>query len=425
MEHEPHTVGVVGLGYVGLPLAVALGATRRVVAHDIDPVLVRSLGDGVDPAGEVSAQAIRSSRVTFTTDPRLLAQAEVVIVAVPTPIDATKRPDVSALESAARTVGENLAPGALVVFESTVYPGCTEDLCLPILESASGQRVDEGFELAYSPERVVPGDAARTLEKVDKLVAGRTERALERALELYRSVVTEGTVHPVASIRVAEAAKVLENVQRDLNVALMNECALIFDRAGIDTNEVIDAAATKWNFHPYRPGLVGGHCIGVDPYYLTHMAERLDYHPDVILAGRRVNDGMGRFVARKVVELLIAADVRVRGSIVAVLGLTFKEEVADLRNSRVVELVDELARHGIELVLHDPLADPRRVEAIFGQKAVSNWSERRLDGLVLAVPHAEYLRSVPNWLADNPACGVVVDVKGVLPRSGVPGRWRL
>ena len=417
-------VAVVGLGYVGLPLAVALGATRQVVAYDIDAALVCSLDSGVDPAGEISGDAIRRSNVTFTTDARLLAQAEVVIVAVPTPIDATKRPDVSALESATRTVGENLAPGALIVFESTVYPGCTEDLCLPILELSSGRKVDEGFELAYSPERVVPGDAARSLEKVDKLVAGHTPIALKRALDVYRSVI-EAPVHPVASIKVAEAAKVLENVQRDLNIALINECALIFDRAGIDTNEVIEAASTKWNFHSYRPGLVGGHCIGVDPYYLTHMAERLGYHPDVILAGRRVNDGMGRFIGRKVVDMLIAADRRVRGSVVAVLGLTFKENVGDLRNTRVMELVGELVEHGIDVLLHDPVADQASAEHVFGRPLVSTWSDRRLDALVLAVPHTEYLKTVPAWLAAVPTCPVIVDVKGVLVPSDRRGYWRL
>lgn len=413
------TVAVVGLGYVGLPLAVALGAPasgRHVVAFDVNASLVQSLIDHVDPAGEVASADIEKSDVTFTMDATRLRNADAIIVAVPTPIDATKRPDISALRAATRTVGENLSPGTLVVFESTVYPGCTEEVCIPVLEAASGLRADEAFEVAYSPERVVPGDAARTLQKVDKLVGARTISGLERALELYRCVVTQAKVHPVSSIRVAEAAKVLENVQRDLNIALMNELALVLDRAGIDTNEVIDAASTKWNFHPYRPGLVGGHCIGVDPYYLTYMAERLGYHPDVILAGRRVNDSMGRFVARKVVDLLIQADVRVRGSVVTVLGLTFKEDVADLRNSRVVELVDELAVHGVDLVLHDAVADAAQVETVYGRPPVQDWRQRRPSALILAVPHQVYRKELPKWLAER-SVPVVVDIKGTLARE--------
>ncbi len=422
-------VAVVGLGYVGLPLAVALGATRQVVAYDIDAALVCSLDSGVDPAGEISGDAIRRSNVTFTTDARLLAQAEVVIVAVPTPIDATKRPDVSALESATRTVGENLAPGALIVFESTVYPGCTEDLCLPILELSSGRKVDEGFELAYSPERVVPGDAARSLEKVDKLVAGHTPIALKRALDVYRSVI-EAPVHPVASIKVAEAAKVLENVQRDLNIALINECALIFDRAGIDTNEVIEAASTKWNFHSYRPGLVGGHCIGVDPYYLTHKAERVGLHPQVILAGRRINDKMGAFVADRVIKELIRLGWPAPKGIVTVAGLTFKEDIPDLRNTKVIDVIRELEDFGLTVQVHDPVADPSEAEKNHGIALIAAEDLKPAHAVVLAVAHTQFNAGGWPWINSLLAPGkrFVADIKGILPPGDAPKDvvyWRL
>lgn len=431
MSAPEGTVGVVGLGYVGLPLAVALAAHRGVVAHDINPRLLASLREGVDPSGEVSGDilALIDDNLAFTQDPSALAEAEAVLVAVPTPIDATRRPDLSALRAATAVVGRHLAEGALVVYESTVYPGCTEDVCLPILERESGMRCDVDFELAYSPERVSPGDAARTLRNVDKLVGARTPRGLERALDLYRGVV-DAPVHPVNSIRVAEAAKVLENVQRDLNIALMNECALIFDRAGIDTNAVIDAASSKWNFHAYRPGMVGGHCIGVDPYYLTHMAELLGYHPEVILAGRRINDEMGRFVASKTVRELIRRHKVVAGARVAVLGVTFKEDVPDVRNTRVVDLVSELRAHGVEVSLCDPLADPDQVRGAFGGELVSLSALVDLDAVVFAVPHAEYrgldLEELRVRCGDAP---VIIDVRGVVDRDAATRLgfrlWRL
>lgn len=381
---------VIGLGYVGLPLAVAFSRQEGtvVVGFDVNARLVRDLNHGIDPAGEVEPDP---DAVIFTTEPEALWNSDVFIVAVPTPIDETKRPDLSALQAASQCVGQALreSRGALVVYESTVYPGCTEDLCLPILEEASGLKADQDFDVAYSPERVVPGDAMHSLERVTKLVAARNPKVLDFVATLYQGITK---VHKVSSIRAAEAAKVLENTQRDLNIALMNECALIFERAGIDTNEVIDAAATKWNFHPYRPGLVGGHCIGVDPYYLTYMAERLGYRPEVILAGRRVNDSMGEYVAEQTVRALNKKGIASKNARVAVLGLTFKENVRDLRNSRVFDLVQSLESYGCLVILHDAHAgDGDEVEKIYGRPAASSVTDLgNLDAIVVATPHDAY-----------------------------------
>ncbi len=404
-------VAVIGLGYVGLPLAAAFAKHLSVVGFDVDEGLVEKLHAGIDPAGEVVGPF--PDQLSFTTNAEALVGVSTYIVAVPTPIDDTKRPELTALRSATRCIGATLKPGDLVVYESTVYPGCTEDVCIPLLEQSSGLSVDEDFDVAYSPERVVPGDAAHSLEKVVKLVGARSEKVAKRVASLYSDVVGVHSVHRVSSIRVAEAAKVLENTQRDLNIALMNECALIFDRAGIDTNEVIEAAATKWNFHAYRPGLVGGHCIGVDPYYLTHMAELLGYHPEVILAGRRVNDSMGRFVATKTMQLLRGRGGQLR---VAVLGLTFKENVRDLRNSRVLDLVAELEQWGAEVVLHDPRADPEQVKRVFGKKPVRSLDDLGdVDAVVLATAHDEYEGLI------FPENVVLVDVKGLYDEAD----WRL
>lgn len=405
-------LAVIGLGYVGLPLALAFERTappgRKVIGYDVNKGHVSSLRDGVDPAQEV--EFTERDQIQFTSEHSDLAGVDVFVIAVPTPIDSTKRPDLSALREATRVVGRQVRRGCLVIYESTVYPGCTEELCVPILEGASGLKVDKDFDVAYSPERVVPGDAEHSLHRVTKLVAARTEGALAAVERLY-SPITK--IHRVSSIRAAEAAKVLENTQRDLNIALMNECALIFDRAGIDTNEVIDAAATKWNFHPYRPGLVGGHCIGVDPYYLTHMAERLGYHPEVILAGRRVNDSMGRFVATKTMQLLRGRAGEMR---VAVLGLTFKENVADLRNSRALDLVQELEAWGADVVVHDPRAAPEHIQQVFGKKPVRSLDDLGdVDAVVIATAHDEYKGLI------FPEDVVLVDVKGIYDEAD----WRL
>lgn len=420
-------VGVVGLGYVGLPLALALAEHHDVVAFDVSKALIEALWDNRDPSGEVSSEQLAAVRescvIRFTVSPADLKSAKAVIIAVPTPIDETRRPDLSALESATETVAREIGHGTLVVYESTVYPGCTEDRCLPILQRMLGLRDVEDLDLAYSPERVVPGDATRTVTSVPKLVAGQTERALLRAMELYGCIVDK--LVPCSSIRVAEAAKVLENTQRDLNIALMNECALIFERAGLDTNEVIDAACTKWNFHDYRPGLVGGHCIGVDPYYLTHMAELLGYRPEVILAGRRINDSMGTLLAQRLVrEMLLHGQIG-QPIMVGILGLTFKENVSDLRNSRVLDLVRELRRMGSITPLHDPHAADDDVYRIYGY-SLSDTVER-CDALVVAVPHDEYRNLSAADLAamctTSDLKPVLLDVRGIYPKGMLDDRF--
>jgi UDP-N-acetyl-D-glucosamine/UDP-N-acetyl-D-galactosamine dehydrogenase len=432
-ERSPATVAVVGLGYVGLPLALALGRHGPVVGFDIDAERIAAYRGARDPSGELDEYAFDDTCVEFTDDPIRIAAATIVIVAVPTPLDETRRPDLSALLSATELVGAHMRRGVVVVFESTVYPGATEDICAPVLERVSGLRRGVDFKLGYSPERINPGDAAHSLEAVVKVVAGEDAQTLDQVDALYRKVVRAGT-YRAPSIRVAEAAKVLENTQRDLNIALMNELALIFARAGIETHEVIDAAASKWNFVAYRPGLVGGHCIGVDPYYLTHMAEMLGYHPDVILAGRRVNDSMGQFVGQVTVKRLIAAGKNVAQSRVLVLGVTYKPNVADLRNSRVREVVRELLDHGVEVVLCDPLADRRQVEREYGLPLTRITQVRdqlrNLDGIIVAVGHREVRELSPANLRElcrtNPT---LVDVQGLYRRCTAEragfSYWRL
>ena len=429
LDISDSTIAVVGLGYVGLPLACALGRHARVIGFDIDERRVEAYRKGHDPSGELSAEGFVDTNVEFTNDASQLGTADVVIVAVPTPLDDTRRPDLSALFDATRLVGRFMRKGVIVVFESTVYPGLTEDECGPLLAEASGMRCGVDFKLGYSPERINPGDVEHSLASVSRIVAAQDEETLDAIDSMYRRIVDAGT-HRAPSIRVAEAAKVLENTQRDINIALMNELALIFDRAGIDTSAVIDAAATKWNFVPYRPGLVGGHCIGVDPYYLTHLAEKLGYHPDVILAGRRVNDAMGLFVGRVAIKQLIAAGKNVAQSRVAILGVTFKENVADIRNSRVRETVAELRDHGVEVVITDPRADPGEVARAFGVPLSPLDELRNVDGLVVAVSHREYALTCPSHLRalcrHNP---VLLDIKGVYDRATTEAAgfayWRL
>jgi UDP-N-acetyl-D-galactosamine dehydrogenase len=422
-------VAVVGLGYVGLPLALALGRRRRVIGFDIDSARIAAYATGHDPSRELSPTCFVDTRVEFTGDASRLREADIVIVAVPTPLDDTRRPDLSALIGATELVGANLQPGSIVVFESTVYPGATDDVCGPVLERTSGLRRGRDFKLAYSPERINPGDLEHSLESVVKVVSAEDPETLDRIDELYRSIVRAGT-YRAPSIRVAEAAKVLENTQRDLNIALMNELALIFARAGIETHAVIDAAASKWNFADYRPGLVGGHCIGVDPYYLTHMAEKLGYHPEVILAGRRVNDSMGHFVGQAAVKQLIAAGKNVAQSRVLVLGVTFKPNVSDIRNSRVREVVRELLDHGIEVVLCDPLADSEQVEREHGLPLSTLEAIHNIDGIIAAVGHREYrempLERLRGLCRGNP---MLVDVQAIYPREAAEQAgfryWRL
>ncbi|MFO7566370.1 MAG: nucleotide sugar dehydrogenase [Enhygromyxa sp.] len=422
-------VAVVGLGYVGLPLALALGRRRRVIGFDIDAKRIAAYQAGHDPSCELAPSRFADCELEFTSDPSRIRAAKIVIVAVPTPLDETRRPDLSALISATEQVGANLQPGSVVIFESTVYPGATEEVCAPALERSSGLRRGQGFRLAYSPERINPGDLEHSLESVVKVVAAEDHETLERVDALYRSIVTAGT-YRAASIRVAEAAKVLENTQRDLNIALMNELALIFARAGIETHAVIDAAASKWNFAEYRPGLVGGHCIGVDPYYLTHMAEMLGYHPEVILAGRRINDSMGHFVGQAAVKQLIAAGKNVAQARVLVLGVTFKPNVSDIRNSRVREVAHELLEYGVEVVLCDPRADAAQVEREYGLPLSSLESVRNIDGVIAAVGHQEYrdlpLERLRGHCRGNP---MLVDVQAIYAREAAQragfSYWRL
>jgi len=424
------TVAVVGLGYVGLPLAVEFGKRLRTIGYDQAERRLAALRAGADPAGEVPAAELREARqLEFTADPGALRAADFILVAVPTPVDAAHQPDFGPLIAASRTIGAAMKRGATVVYESTVYPGATEEICIPELERSSGMKWRRDFHVGYSPERINPGDREHTLAHVRKVVAGDELATLERIAELYQTVVTAG-VHRVSSIQVAEAAKVIENTQRDLNIALMNELAIIFNRLRLDTTEVLEAAGTKWNFLPFRPGLVGGHCIGVDPYYLTHKAERTGYHPQVILAGRRINDGMGKYIAEQTVKCMIAAGSAVKGAKVNVLGATFKENVADLRNSKVLDIVAELGSYGVEVFIHDPLADADEVRALYG-RPLTPWDElRSADALIAAVAHQQYRALRIEQLLEKLAPrGCLVDVKSLFDRAAVEAAgykvWRL
>jgi UDP-N-acetyl-D-galactosamine dehydrogenase len=418
------TVAVIGLGYVGLPVALACAKHFTTIGFDIDAARIAELRSGVDRNGETDAAALNSN-IAFAADPAALSKASFFIVAVPTPVDIDNRPDMRALLGACELVGKAMKPGACVVFESTVYPGLTEEVCGPLLAKVSGLREHADFTLGYSPERINPGDHEHALEKITKIVAGEDRATLERVAAVYERFVTVG-VHRAESIRVAEAAKVIENTQRDLNIALMNELAIIFDKLGIRTHDVLRAAGTKWNFLRFTPGLVGGHCIGVDPYYLTTKAEQIGYQPQVILAGRRINNGMGAFVAQKCVKMLVEQDVRLKHARVGVLGLTFKENVSDLRNSRVPDIVRELASFGVKSFIHDPLADAGLAEHEYGL-TLSPLSEfTQLDALILAVSHKEFLHAgAAPLLKMLAAGGVFIDVKSAFSPADFPRYWSL
>ena len=425
-----HTIAVVGLGYVGLPLAVEFGRKFKTVGFDLSEEKVAAYRRQIDPTGEVSTEDFKAATLlSVTTDPKALAVADVVIVAVPTPVDEAHQPDFSPLLGASQSVGKHLKRGATVVYESTVYPGATEEVCIPILEKHSGMVWKTDFFVGYSPERINPGDKERTLTKIVKVVSGDTPETLERVAQVYASIVKAG-VHKASSIRVAEAAKVIENTQRDLNIALMNELSIIFHRLGIDTMEVLKAAGTKWNFLPFRPGLVGGHCIGVDPYYLTHKAEKIGYHPQVILAGRRINDGMGKFVAEQTVKHLIQAGFHVRGENIVVLGLTFKENCPDIRNTRVIDVVRELESYGATVHVHDPTASPQEAEHEYGVR-LKTWEQLPQSvAIVLAVAHSSFTsRPVGDFVAKLAPNGVFIDVKAQADATALSARgitvWRL
>ena len=419
---EQEKIAVVGLGYVGLPVALAFGRRLPTVGFDIRQRRIDELRRGHDDTREVTAdQLARATRLEMTADASRLADCTFYIVAVPTPIDRNNRPDLGPMNSASRTLGPYLRRGDIVVYESTVYPGVTEEVCGPILDEASGLKNGVDYFLGYSPERINPGDKEHTFEKVMKVVSGQTPAALERVAKVYASVVMAG-VHRAPSIKVAEAAKVIENTQRDLNIALMNELSLIFERMGIRTADVLEAAGTKWNFLRFSPGLVGGHCIGVDPYYLTAKAQELGYQPEVILAGRRINNNVGPFLAQKCVKMLTQHDVPLRRARVGILGLTFKENVPDLRNSKVPDIVRELAQFGIDAMVHDPLGDPH--EALDEYKIEITPLDKlvHLDAMILAVAHAEYV-ATPAALYDRVSDGgVLIDVKSAMPTSPAPPR---
>ncbi|MDL2207283.1 nucleotide sugar dehydrogenase [Desulfovibrio sp. OttesenSCG-928-M16] len=425
------SIAVVGLGYVGLPLAVALARHFTVLGLDLASERINELQKGFDRTGEVEKSVLAASALRCTSDAAELASCRLIIVAVPTPIDAYRKPDLGPLRGASASVGAHLSKGSVVVYESTVYPGVTEEVCAPILEQASGLELGRDFALGYSPERINPGDKVHTVERIVKVVAGSDSHSLELLARVYGRIVEAG-VHRAPSIKVAEAAKVIENTQRDLNIALMNELSLIFDRLGIDTLDVLEAAGTKWNFLPFKPGLVGGHCIGVDPYYLTFKAEEAGYHPEVILAGRRINDGMGTHVARKTVKLITASGRGSAGARVGLFGLTFKENVPDLRNSRVPDIKAELEEYGACVLVHDPLADKEEARREYGIDLSPLEAMTGLDAAIFAVAHDAYKTLDPKELAErftNPSQGVLVDLKGLFEpqtaRLAVGSFWRL
>ena len=413
-------IAVIGLGYVGLPLAVAFGRKYPTLGFDINRKRVGELRNHQDHTLEVSADELRDTpQLTFSDDPAELAGCNVFIVTVPTPIDDYKRPDLHPLESASRTVGRAIGKGAVAIYESTVYPGATEETCVPIIERESGLRFNQDFYAGYSPERINPGDKQHRLETIMKVTSGSTAEVADFVDALYGSIITAGT-HKASSIRVAEAAKVIENTQRDVNIALINELALIFHRLGIDTHEVLEAAGTKWNFLPFRPGLVGGHCIGVDPYYLTHKAQQIGYHPDVILAGRRINDGMGSHVARRVAKLMARQNLPTAGAKVLVLGLAFKENCPDVRNTRVVDIVAELRSYNAQVDVHDPWVNADEAKHEYGLELVAEPQAGQYDAVILAVAHREFTqRGADGIRALGKPGAVVFDVKRALPRHAV------
>lgn len=412
-------VAVVGLGYVGLPLAAAFGKTVDVIGFEIHAAKVEQLKAGYDATGELTKEDLANTEINYTTDPADLKLADFLIVTVPTPIDKNNNPDLSPMEKASTTIGQNLKKGAIIVYESTVYPGVTEDICVPILEQESGLKCGIDFKVGYSPERINPGDKVHTVEKIMKVVSGMDEETLETVAQVYELVITAG-VHRASSIKVAEAAKVIENTQRDLNIALINELALIFNKLDIPTQDVLAAAGTKWNFLKFTPGLVGGHCIGVDPYYLTHKAEQIGYLPQVILAGRRINDGMGKYVAENTIKLMIKSGKVIKNSRVLVLGLTFKEDVPDIRNTKVVDIVHELEDYGVEVLVHDPLADVAETRHEYALELTDLSAVGKVDAVVYAVSHKEFAEIKAEQLSalclNGNGKGVVVDVKSILER---------
>ncbi|MDN6260982.1 nucleotide sugar dehydrogenase [Staphylococcus simulans] len=420
-------IAVVGLGYVGLPVAVAFGKKNSVIGFDINPKRIKELKENHDRTNEVTTEDLKVSDVEFTDSIDTLSQADFIIVAVPTPINKHNQPDLTPLISASKTVGKALKKGTIVVFESTVYPGATEEECVPVLEENSGLKAGEDFFVGYSPERINPGDKEHTFETITKVVSGQTPEVLDIVADVYGSVVKAG-VHKAPSIKVAEAAKVIENTQRDVNIALMNEFAVIFDKVGIDTNAVLAASGTKWNFLNFKPGLVGGHCIGVDPYYLTHKAQELGHHPEIILAGRRINDNMSKHVASNIIKELLKKGINVQNASINLLGLTFKENCPDLRNTKVIDIVRELEDYGLKINVNDVEADNETAKALYDIDLVSKENLPETDALIFAVPHRDYLENKSEYLdllSDN---GIVFDIKGIIQEDELKENqsiWRL
>nr|WP_051053330.1 nucleotide sugar dehydrogenase [Pseudodesulfovibrio piezophilus] len=432
LKKKEDAIAVVGLGYVGLPLAVALGRHFKVVGVDVSQKRVDELNSRIDRTGEVDFETVGEDvDLVFSADLADLEKTRFVIVAVPTPIDEYHSPDLRPVLGASGSVGKHLQPGSVVVYESTVFPGLTEEMCVPILEKESGLKNGEEFWVGYSPERINPGDKVHRLETIVKVVSGQDQASGKLLEDVYGTIIEAGT-HLAADIRTAEAAKVIENTQRDLNIALMNELAIIFDRMGIDTLDVLEASGTKWNFLPFRPGLVGGHCIGVDPYYLTFKAEAEGFHPHVILAGREINDGMGKFIAESTVKLMIKNDCKIKGARVGVLGVTFKENVPDLRNTRVVDILEELDDYGADTLVHDAMADHEEAREELGIDLCSLEEMRDLDALILAVPHDEYksisVAALKQWFS-TPETALIIDVKCFFDRAELETEnvayWRL
>ncbi|MCI8416042.1 MAG: nucleotide sugar dehydrogenase [Lachnospiraceae bacterium] len=426
-------ISLVGLGYVGMPIAVAFARKVQVIGFDLNEEKIKLYQSGIDPTNEVGNDVIQHTTVTFTSDETLLREARFHIVAVPTPVNGDHTPDLTPVEGASRILGRNLTKGSIIVYESTVYPGVTEEICVPILEKESGLKCGVDFKVGYSPERINPGDKVHRLETITKIVSGMDEETLEEIAKVYELVVDAG-VYRAESIKVAEAAKVIENSQRDINIAFMNELSIIFNKMGIDTKAVLKAAGTKWNFLNFTPGLVGGHCIGVDPYYLTYKAEQLGYHSQIILSGRRINDDMGKYVAENVVKNLIKADIPVKQAQVAILGFTFKENCPDTRNTKVIDIVEELREYGIEPVLTDPVADEKEAKRLYGVEFVSMDAVREMDAVVLAVSHQEFLglslEKMDALFKDTEnEKKVLVEVKGILDRQAFISAgyryWRL
>jgi UDP-N-acetyl-D-galactosamine dehydrogenase len=417
-------IAIIGLGYVGLPVAVAFAEKfPGTVGFDIDSRRIAALRGGEDWTGEIGSVRLKASGLTITNQIAGMEGCDIFIVCVPTPIHKDRRPDLRALQGASESVGQVMRKGALVIYESTVYPGVTEEFCGPILAKVSGLKQGRDFKLGYSPERINPGDKEHAFERIKKVVAGEDKKTMERVAKLYGAVVTAG-IFAASSIKVAEAAKALENTQRDLNIALMNEMAIICDRLNIRTRDVLDAAGTKWNFLKFSPGLVGGHCIGVDPYYLTSKAQELGYMPQVILAGRRINDSMGNIIARRLVRFLASGNHAIRKTSVGVLGLTFKENVPDTRNSRVPDILHELKDFGIRAVTHDPLASPKELLREYGISMANLSAFKRLDALVLAVPHKDYLAKPEKLFAMLRNGGILVDIKSAIDPRSIPGNLR-